>query len=73
VGLNGEVDFRVGDTIRRVQPGDLIFVPRKTLHGPILADGDRLAALSVFAPRFDPGKPDNFVWERDTVDTAGPG
>jgi quercetin dioxygenase-like cupin family protein len=41
VVLDGEVDFRVGDTIRRVQPGDLVFIPRDTLHGPILADGDR--------------------------------
>jgi mannose-6-phosphate isomerase-like protein (cupin superfamily) len=73
VVLDGEVDFRVGDTIRRVRPGDLVFIPRTTLHGPILADGDRLAALSVFAPRFDPGKPDNFVWERDTADAAAPG
>jgi len=71
VVLDGEVDFRVGDTIRRVQPGDLVFIARNTRHGPILADGERLAALSVFAPRFEPGKPDNFVWERDNADTAG--
>jgi quercetin dioxygenase-like cupin family protein len=71
--LDGEVDFRVGDIIRRVQPGDLVFIPRGTLHGPILADGDRLAALSVFAPRFDPARPDNFVWQRDTADAAAPG
>ena len=72
VVLDGEVDFRVGDTIQRVQPGDLVFIARNTVHGPMLADGERLAALSVFAPRFDPGKPDNFVWERDNADTAGP-
>lgn len=71
VVLYGEVDFRVGDTIRRVQPGDLVFIARNTLHGPILTDGERLAALSVFAPRFDRDKPDNFVWERDNADTAG--
>ena len=70
--LDGEVDFRVGDTIRRVQPGDLVFIPRHTLHGPILADGERLAALSVFAPHFDPARPDNFVWERDTADATKP-
>jgi quercetin dioxygenase-like cupin family protein len=70
--LEGEVDFRVGDTIRRVQPGDLVFIPRNTLHGPILADGDRLAALSVFAPHFDPSRPDDFVWERDTADATKP-
>lgn len=70
--LEGEVDFRVGDTIRRVQPGDLVFIPRNRLHGPVLAGGERLTALSVFAPRFDPGKPDNFVWERDTADATAP-
>jgi quercetin dioxygenase-like cupin family protein len=72
VVLEGEVDFRVGDTIRRMQSGDLVFIPRNTLHGPILAEGDQLAALSVFAPHFDPGKPDNFVWERDTAAAAEP-
>ena len=70
--LEGEVDFRVGDPIGRVQPGDLVFIPRNTRHGPILAEGDRLAALSVFAPHFDPARPDNFVWERDTVDATKP-
>jgi mannose-6-phosphate isomerase-like protein (cupin superfamily) len=34
VVLDGEVDFRVGDTIRRVQPGDLVFIARNTVHGP---------------------------------------
>jgi quercetin dioxygenase-like cupin family protein len=72
VVLDGEVDFRVGDTTRRVQPGDLVFIPRTRVHGPILAEGDRLVALSVFAPHFDPGKPDNFVWERDTANAAEP-
>ena len=70
--LEGEVDFRVGDTIGRVQPGDLVFIPRNTLHGPILAEGERLSALSVFAPHFDPARTDNFVWERDTADATKP-
>lgn len=63
--IDGEVDFRVGDRTRRVRPGDLVFIPRNEVHGPILAGGDRLAAVSIFAPRFDPHAPDNFVWERD--------
>jgi len=64
VVLEGEVDFRVGEELRRVGPGDFIFIPRNTLHGPIIRDGQRFAALSVFAPFFDRAKP-NIRWERD--------
>lgn len=64
VVLEGEVDFRVGEESRRVGPGDLIFIPRNTMHGPIIRDGQRFAALSVFAPFFDRAKP-NIQWERD--------
>jgi len=64
VVLEGDVDFRVGDENRRVGPGDFIFIPRNTLHGPIIEPGQRFAALSVFAPFFDRGKP-NIDWERD--------
>ena len=53
-------------------PADLVFIPRNMLHGPILAAGERLAALSVFAPHFDPARPDNFAWERDTADATKP-
>lgn len=71
VVLEGEVDFRVGDEITSVRPGDLIFIPRATPHGPLPAEGQRMAALSIFAPRFDPTRTDNFVWERDLVPTYG--
>ena len=64
VVLEGEVDFRVGEESRRVGPGDLIFIPRDTVHGPIVRDGQRFAALSVFAPYFDRAEP-NIRWERD--------
>lgn len=71
VVLDGEVDFRVGDEVRPVQPGALVFIPRGALHGPLPAQGQRMAALSIFAPRFDPSRADNFVWERDGVPTHG--
>lgn len=69
--LDGEVDFRVGDETTSVRPGDLIFIPRGTPHGPLPAEGQRLAALSLFAPRLDPSRADNFEWERDRVPTDG--
>lgn len=62
--LEGEADFRVGDEARRVGPGDLVFIPRNTLHGPILRPGARLSAISVYAPFFDRSKK-NIEWDRD--------
>lgn len=64
VVLEGDVEFRVGDECQRVGPGDFIFIPRNTIHGPIIRDGQRFAALSVFAPFFERDKP-NIKWERD--------
>jgi len=64
VVLEGDVDFRVGEESRRVGPGDFIFIPRNTVHGPIIREGQRFAALSVFAPVFDRSK-QNIEWERD--------
>jgi len=64
VVLEGEVDFRVGNESRKVGPGDFIFIPRNTVHGPVVRDGQRFAALSVFAPFFDRAEP-NIQWERD--------
>lgn len=62
--LEGEADFRVGDELRRVGPGDLVFIPRNTLHGPILKEGGKFSALSVYAPFFDRSKK-NIEWDRD--------
>lgn len=64
--LEGEVDFRVGDETQSVRPGDLIFIPKDTIHGPILEEGEKFAALSVFAPYFDRSK-QNIVWDRDSA------
>ncbi len=61
--LEGECAFRVGDETRRVKAGDLIFIPRDTVHGPIL-DSGRVAVLSIFAPFFDRSKK-NIRWSRD--------
>jgi mannose-6-phosphate isomerase-like protein (cupin superfamily) len=61
--LEGECTFRVGDETRSVVAGDLIFIPRDTLHGPII-DRGRVAALSIFAPYFDRTRK-NITWSRD--------
>ena len=62
--LEGEGEFRVGEEVRRVGPGDLIFIPRNTVHGPILGEEKHFSALSVFAPFFDRERP-NIEWDRD--------
>lgn len=61
--LEGECGFRVGDETRRVKAGDLIFIPRETVHGPVIDNG-RVAALSIFAPFFDRDRR-NIRWSRD--------
>ena len=43
--LEGECGFRVGEESRRVKTGDLIFIPRNTVHGPI-TDSGRVAAFA---------------------------
>lgn len=64
--IEGNVDFKVGNEVKKVRKGDLVFIPQNTLHGPILEEGQSFAALSVFAPYFDRSKK-NIVWERDSV------
>lgn len=61
--LEGECGFRVGDETKRVKAGDLIFIPRDTVHGPVI-DSGRVAVLSIFAPFFDRSKK-NIRWSRD--------
>ncbi len=63
--LDGGIDFRVGDTTQNVEAGDLVFIPRDTIHGPILNDGQSFSSLSVFAPKFDRSK-DNILWDQDS-------
>jgi quercetin dioxygenase-like cupin family protein len=63
--IEGGVRFRVGDEVETVEEGDLVFIPRGMLHGPIIEEGQRFAALSVFGPHFDPAKT-NIQWERDS-------
>lgn len=56
VVLDGEAEFRVGDETRRVGVGDIIFIPRYTLHGRVRTLSEKWAALSIYGPAFDRAK-----------------
>ena len=62
VVLEGQADFRVGEEVRRVGAGDIVFIPRNTLHGRVRTYSDQWAALSVYGPQFDRSKK-NIEWE----------
>lgn len=66
VVIEGTAGFRVGDDTYSVSEGDLIFIPRNTVHGPVVARGQRFAALSVFAPYFDRTQ-ENIRWQRNQI------
>jgi quercetin dioxygenase-like cupin family protein len=61
--IEGEAEFRVGDETRRVGPGDLMFIPRNTLHGRVRTLTESMSALSIYAPHFAREK-ENIVWHK---------
>ncbi len=60
--IDGEAEFRVGDEVRRVGPGDFVFIPRNTIHGRVRTISESMSALSIYAPYFDRAK-DNIIWD----------
>lgn len=64
VVLEGEADFRVGEEVRRIGPGDMVFIPQNTLHGRMKTVSPKWAALSIYAPFFD-RKLKNIVWQSE--------
>ena len=62
--IDGEAEFRVGDEVKRVGPGDFVFIPRNTLHGRVRTITESMSALSIYAPFFD-RKKENIVWDND--------
>lgn len=54
--VEGDSDFRLGEFTKRIKPGDIIFIPAGIVHGPV--SGAKMAALSIYAPDFDPENPD---------------
>ncbi len=55
--IAGEGEFRLGEELRQVKPGDVIVVVAGTVHGTT-ANSPEFVFLSVFAPEFDPANPD---------------
>ena len=62
--IDGEAEFKVGDEVHRVGPGDFVFIPRNTLHGRVRTITDSMSALSIYSPFFDRTK-ENIVWENE--------
>ena len=62
--IDGEAEFRVGDEVYRVGPGDFVFISRNRLHGRVRTITDSMSALSIYSPFFDRTK-ENIVWEKD--------
>jgi len=61
--IDGEAEFRVGDEVRRVGPGDFVFIPRNTIHGRVRTISESMSALSIYAPYFDRSK-ENIIWDK---------
>lgn len=61
--IDGEAEFKVGDEVHRVGPGDFVFIPRNTLHGRVRTITESMSALSIYSPFFD-RKKENIVWEK---------
>jgi len=57
--IRGHGKMRLGDKTQEVQAGDIIYIPRKTVHSFVPEGGD-CQALSIYAPAFD-GKDRIFV------------
>ena len=62
--IDGEAEFKVGDEVYRVGPGDFVFIPRNTLHGRVRTITDSMSALSIYSPFFDRTK-ENIVWDKN--------
>ena len=61
VVLDGEAEFRVGEEIKVISAGDVVFIPKNTLHGRVRTISSPWAALSIYAPYFDRAKK-NIEW-----------
>lgn len=51
--LEGEGEMRVGNETIQIKPGDIIFIPKNTVHSLKVTSGKAIKALSIQAPRFD--------------------
>ena len=63
--VSGEGNFTVGDEERWLKPGDIIFIPKGTVHG-----GEfelPAVAVSVYTPSFDMSNPDRVFVENEKI------
>lgn len=53
VVLSGEADMMLGDQKLHITAGDVIFIPKGTIHSVLVTSVDPLRIISVQAPYFD--------------------
>jgi len=53
VVLSGEADMMLGDQKLHIKAGDVIIIPKGTVHSVIVTSKDPLKIISVQAPYFD--------------------
>lgn len=63
--IEGSIDFRLGDEVRTIGPGEVVSVPAGVVHAPIHTREGCLM-VSVFAPWFDSENPDRVFIEDAT-------
>ncbi len=61
--IRGHGKMRLGDEVKPAKAGDVMFIPKKTIH-TFIPESDDCIALSIFAPAFD-GKDRVFVEEKN--------
>lgn len=61
--IRGHGKMRLGDEVKPAKAGDVMFIPKKTIH-TFIPESDDCVSLSIFAPAFD-GKDRVFVEEKN--------
>lgn len=51
--LEGEGEMKLGSETFNIKPGDIIFIPKNTIHSLIVKSAVPVKVLSVQAPEFD--------------------
>jgi len=57
---SGSGRMRLGDSYTEVAPGDIISIPRNTVHGLVKTGGESMVIFIITSPPFDPDR-DRFV------------
>lgn len=63
--ISGKGELKVGDEVKKIKSGDLIYVPAGTIHEGFFEQA--VSLLSVYSPEFDPENPD-----REWIGGSGP-